>query len=352
MINRTNIQAKWLNQWRTELKEKRLKPIFVQWLSTKNCNFNCKYCGTNAGKIEEDELTTPEMLKLIDDLAILGCRRLSVTGGEPLLREDIFEILRYARYKGIRASIVSNGYFTEEYFIKLKKIDLYVVSISIDGYRKKHDQIRRMNGSYERCLKSLDIYSRLKVPVVRVVTVVLEDNIKDIPKIINDIFRHGCTQLRLQLIMPEGRAKSRENSSNVVKKALRIIYNARKRGTNIFAADNFGYLGSLEKEVRSHNFLCGCGWWTFTVMQNGDIMGCPVTDYPELNEGNIRHTDIKEIWWDKFQRFRKTMLEDLPLICKRCKYIEVCRGGCWADRMSRGRFCYLDVAEELREEFI
>jgi radical SAM protein with 4Fe4S-binding SPASM domain len=106
-------------------------------------------------------------------------------------------------------------------------------------------------------------------------------------------------------------------------------------------------MGKLDTEVRGCNFFCGCGWWTFTVMQNGDIMGCPAIDHTELKEGNIRNTDIKEIWWDGFRRFRGVLPENLPQVCKECEHVTVCRGGCWAQRVNRGRFCYLDLAEKL-----
>ena len=352
MKNNKPIQNLWLIRYQKELSEKSLKPTFVQWIATTRCNFSCKHCGTDAGRAVDNELSTQEMLKVVDGLSELGCQCLSVTGGEPLLREDLFEILSYAKRKGIKITLLTNGYVIEDYIPQLKNLGLYGISISIDGYGKKHDRVRNTQDSYKRCLDSLDIYSRLKVPIIQVVTVVLKNNVKDIPKIINDIFKHGCTRYRLQLLIPEGRAKDKETPLSAVKEALAIVYKSRRRGLKVFIGDNIGYLGEFGKEVRGYKFFCGCGWSTFTIMQNGDIMGCPAIDHSELKEGNVRKTDIKEIWWSSFRRFRETWLESLPIECKECKYVDVCRGGCWAQRVNGGRFCYLDLAEELKESFV
>ena len=352
MKNNRYPQTLELHKLRKKLRQRRLKPVFVQWIATKKCNLFCKYCGTDASEAAHDELGTKEIIKTIDGLAALGCEYLSVTGGEPLMREDIFDVLNYAKNKKIKIGIVTNGYFTDKYIPQLKKLRLYGVSVSIDGYRDRHDKNRGMPDSYKKCMDSLDIYKRLKVPLIQVCSVVLKNNLKDIPKIIKDVFPRGCTRYRLQLLIPEGRAREKNTTPAMVKEALRIILKAHKEGFKVFAGDPFGYLGESEIFLRGYNFFCGSGWWTFTIMHNGDIMGCPAMDHPELSEGNIRETDIEKIWWNGFQRFRKTFIEDLPDICKKCEYLDACRGGCWAQRVSGGEFCYINTAKEVIREKI
>ncbi|MBN1913014.1 MAG: SPASM domain-containing protein, partial [Candidatus Omnitrophica bacterium] len=250
--------------------------------------------------------------------------------------------------KNIKTSLVTNGYATEENFSRLRMLKLHVVSVSIDGYRQKHDIVRGKPGSYERCLNSLKLYRKMGVRTRQVATVVLEENINDIQLMIKDAFAAGCTRYRLQLLIPEGRARNKKLPFDLVKKALYTINKERRKGRNVFAADNFGYLGPDESKLRPYNFFCGCGWWTFTIMENGDIMGCPLTDYPELSEGNIRNKDLKEIWRDGFQRFRDKSLVSLPDICQKCEYISICRGACWAQRVNTDRFCFLKLAKEIK----
>src|SRR4030042_3442876 len=158
-------QAQWEEWFLSQWRNRTLKPVYVQWISTYKCNFRCPHCGTAAGTPRQDELKTEEIIKALDSLAELGCKIFSVTGGEPLLREDIFEVLSYAKKKGMSVGIVTNGYVTEEYLPQLKNVGLDSVLVSIDGHGENHEKIRGTKGSYEKCLKSLELYRDLKVPV-------------------------------------------------------------------------------------------------------------------------------------------------------------------------------------------
>lgn len=351
-LQEKSIRQQWIDNFRDEWRQRRLKPTYVQWIATYGCNFRCAHCGTAAGEALPDELKTDEVLSMIDSLSELGCEIFSVTGGEPLLRKDIFEVLEYAKGKGIKIGIVTNGYATEEYIPQLRKLKLDSVLVSIDGHGKNHEKIRGVKGSYEKCLHSLEIYRDLGVPKIAVSTVMLKENIKDIPKIIDDVWRRGCNKQRIQPLVPEGRAKGTGNLPEVMKETLRIIFDAREKGINIDSSEGFGYLGRLEEKVRSFDFFCGCGWNTFTIMQNGDVMGCPALDFPALSEGNIREKDLKRIWWNGFDRFRKTIFDDLPQKCKECEHMEVCRGGCWLFRANGADPCFLKEAEEVAKELL
>lgn len=353
LIKEKSRQEEIVSFCREKLKSRKLSPQIVQWIATHRCNFQCKHCGTAAGEARPDELTTQQILSAIDSLAKLGTFHFSVTGGEPLLREDIFEILNYAKSKGITIGMVSNGYVTQDYIEKLKRVKLDSVLISIDGYGKNHDRIRSKPGSYERCLRSLDIYRDLGVMVRGVSTVVMEENIKDVPKIIEDVWKHGCNIQRLQGIVPEGRAFGWNMSPEVVKEAFRLVAKYRKQKFNILIGEGFGFLGPLQKAVRGSRkeleFFCGCGWGTFTIMHNGDIMGCPAMDFPQYAEANIKDMPLEEIWYNKFQRFRGRYCWDILDKCKRCKYLPRCRGGCWL-YMINGDPCFLPLAEEVSRE--
>lgn len=343
-------QRKWEEQYLEQWRSRQLKPVYVQWICTYQCNFRCPHCGTAAGVAQPDELKTEEIKGAIDTLGELGCRIFSVTGGEPLLRPDIFEVLAYAKDKGIAIGIVTNGYATEDYIPHLKQTKLDSVLVSIDGHGANHERIRGMKGSYERCLKTLDIYHELQVPVRAVSTVMLDDNIDDIPKIIEDVWKHHITHKRIQPLIPEGRAKGTKNNPENVKKVLTMIHDAREKGFRVDMSEGFGYLGVLDERVRSFDFFCGCGWNTFTIMHNGNIMGCPALDFPELGEGSIRAKDLKRIWWNGFDKFRKKLYDELPGKCRKCAYVQTCRGGCWLFRANKADPCFLDEAEKVAKE--
>ena len=348
--NEISKQAQWEDVYYNRWRERKLEPTYVQWICTYKCNFRCAHCGTAAGLAKEDELKTDEIMKAIDSLGELGCKIFSVTGGEPLLREDIFDVLKYAKGKGMAIGIVTNGYVTEEYLPQLKDVKLDSVLVSIDGYRENHEKIRGTKDSYQRCLRSLDIYRDLKVRVRGVSSIMLDENVDDMPKIIDDVWKRGITNQRVQPLVPEGRARGTKNNPESVKKVLRIIHNAREQGINIDMSEGFGYLGEIDERTRSFDFFCGCGWSTFTIMHNGNVMGCPALDYPELSEGNIREKDLKRIWWSGFDKFRKDLYSDLPQKCKECEYIKTCRGGCWLFRANKSDPCFLQEAKEVAKE--
>lgn len=345
-------QEYWVSEYKKQLANHTLKPTYVQWICSYRCNFSCPHCGTAAGQAREDELSTQDIFKTIDILADLGCEMFSITGGEPLMREDIFDVITYANEKEIKAGFVTNGYLVEEYIKQLQKVKLTSVLVSIDGYQENQAKIRGMPYSYKRCLRSVNILKNLGVDIVGVSTVMLDENIDDIPNIFEDAFKYGATKARIQPLVPEGRAKGRTNYPQTVKKALRMILTLRSHGLEVEMSEGFGYLGRLEPYVRPYRFFCGCGWNTFTIMHNGNIMGCPALDFPQLGEGNLKDTDLDKIWWKKFKRFRVTLFDELPSKCKKCEYVKICRGGCWLFRANNADPCFLEEAEEIAEEIL
>lgn len=345
------LQSLWEKNFCRELKERKLKPIYVQWLCTHKCNFRCPHCGTAASEAKPQELKAEEIIPVIDNLAEIGCKLLSLTGGEPILRDDIFNVIKHAKEMGIGIGFVTNGYAIEKYAKDIERTEVDSVLVSIDGYKENHDRIRGMPGAYKKAIQSIEILKKIGVPAVGVSTVCLKENLNDIPKIVDDVFAHGCDRHRIQSIVPEGRAKGKGNKPEEIKQVLRYVLDARKKGIKTEVCEGLGFLGPLEKRVRPYTFFCSSGWSTFTIMDDGTVMGCPATDFTELNDGSIRKENIKDIWWNRFQRFRETLYDDLPKNCKECKYIRECRGGCWLHRVN-GDFCFLKIAEEVADELL
>jgi len=123
ILGKKYIQEYILRNYRSELRKKALHPRLVQWIATYKCNFKCDHCGTGAGDPLPDELNTKQIIAAIDSLAKIGTYFFSVTGGEPILRDDIFEVLKHAKSKGIAIGLVSNGYATQDYIEKLKDVN-------------------------------------------------------------------------------------------------------------------------------------------------------------------------------------------------------------------------------------
>ena len=113
-------------------------PLVVTWAVTNRCNFRCAYCGR--GRNTVFELSTESALRIIDQLSGLGCARISFSGGEPLLREDIGELLRYCKEKKISTTLITNGSLLAQRIEEVKDVDL--IGLSLDGPSIVNDQLR------------------------------------------------------------------------------------------------------------------------------------------------------------------------------------------------------------------
>lgn len=118
--------------------------MIVSWMTTNQCNLKCKHCYQDAGNKKTDELTTEEAKRLIDEIARAGFRIMIFSGGEPLMRPDIFTLVSYAAGAGLRPVFGTNGMLiTEETAIRLKKCKAAVMGISLDSLdEQKHNKFR------------------------------------------------------------------------------------------------------------------------------------------------------------------------------------------------------------------
>lgn len=133
-------------------------PVTV-WNITNVCNLRCRHCYASSLPSEpEDELTTEEALGLIDDMASMGVPLLIFSGGEPLMREDIFELCRYATRAGIKTIFSTNGVFIDDDAAEeLKRSGARYVGVSVDGLKERHEEMRGMPGCFEKSLEALEI---------------------------------------------------------------------------------------------------------------------------------------------------------------------------------------------------
>jgi MoaA/NifB/PqqE/SkfB family radical SAM enzyme len=126
-------------------------PLFVSWIITNRCNYHCAYCNPPQG--DSGELSTREVLGVVGELAQQGARKISFTGGEPLLRNDLGEILAYCRARGMVTSVNSNGSLVPGRIRDLRPVD--VINISLDGPEEIHDSVRG-KGSFRAVVNAVE----------------------------------------------------------------------------------------------------------------------------------------------------------------------------------------------------
>lgn len=314
---------------------KRYKPLGVVWETTLRCNMNCMHCGSSAGNARVKELNTVECVNLIDDLKDIGTNLVTMMGGEPFLRKDWNIIATHIKNIGMELTIITNGFLINEKTItQLKKLDPYTVAISIDGSRPEtHDTIRRVNGSLEKCKKSIKMLLDQNINT-SVVTTVHKQNFNELPEIRDYLIRKGIAW-QIQMATPIGRFPKRLILSKQEFYAVSLFIASIKKDYStkelaVLGAHNFGYHSKVLPNVMLFPWNgCQAGISTMGITSDGHIKGC--MSLPDsFIQGDIRKKSIKDIWNDpNFASYNRNFIkEDLNGECKNCKHGKQCKGGC------------------------
>lgn len=322
-----------------------LKPFtFVQWLATYACNLSCPYCEASAGSAASNELTTIEAKTFIDDLFGMGVKHLFISGGEPLVRPDIIELMGYANEKRIIIGLATNGYLVEEMWDELKGLKYLLYFTSIDGPRELHDKVRGKRGSFDRALHALERFEEIGVNMRLVNTVVHPGNIGQLDDLLGIIKASSATLWHLTPTANVGRAEGVDKYS-LDGDELRFVVDFIKKNRKVMAMDlgeAHKYLGCLDGAVVGKPFFCGAGLTRCSVMPNGMVIGCQQIYDDTIGEGNIREKSFSRIWKEEFKRFRAKGFHDY---CNGCTYLDSCQGGCWAEMQKHDR-CLKSVWEK------
>ncbi|UCH71784.1 MAG: radical SAM protein, partial [Thermoplasmatales archaeon] len=161
-------------------------PFLVVWDITYACNLKCKHCYANAGKTLKDEMTTDEAMQAIDKLDRASVPAIAFSGGEPLVRKDIFELTSYAQDKGIYVGMATNGtMISEQKAREMKESGVQFVQISLDGSSAEtHDSFRGIKGVYDKTIEGIKNCVKEDF-FVNIATTGTKYNYNEIPKIVD-----------------------------------------------------------------------------------------------------------------------------------------------------------------------
>jgi radical SAM protein with 4Fe4S-binding SPASM domain len=180
-------------------------PLHMVWLATNLCNARCLHCSSNSGQPMPGELDTREALDMLDQLAGCGVVDLAVSGGEPLLRRDLLDVVAHAKQLGLSVGIGSNGAkLTEAQARALAALGLDRLQVSLDGFGAAHDSLRRWPGLFERALRTIALArdAGLRVHVCFTITRFNVDEIEDMAAL---AVRQGVKRLNLSRFVATGR---------------------------------------------------------------------------------------------------------------------------------------------------
>lgn len=310
-----------------------LKPHVV-WEMTSACNLRCIHCHADGGKSYPNELDTFEGKKILDSVAASGIRIFVFSGGEPFLRHDFLELVKYGHSKGLHLFIATNGtLITENLAKKLKEQHVGVV-IGLDAMNQEiHEKIRGVEGTFTRVIRAIeicrsnDLYVHLNITATRL-------NLEEIEKIIDFGNLIGVHSFFIYNMIQEGRGKGISWLALSKNERIKLIELIAKKQINSRAilipialpeywAHLFNQNGIRKSGVINFlgHFLGGCmaGKGLLYIKPDGDIWPCP---FLSIRLGNVRKDNFSTI----LDMFLKGSYRQQSY-CISCRYFSVC-GGC------------------------
>lgn len=322
-------------------------PVHVVWELTLACDLKCIHCGSRAGHRRISELDTRECLEVVDSLARLGTREVSLIGGEAYLRRDLPEIIRAIRSHGIYCGIQTGGrHFTPSLMERVVEAGLNGIGVSIDGLEPLHDKLRGAPGSFRA---ALDTLRRAKIAGLRtsVNTQIGSETLADLSGLLQVVIASGARQWQVQLTVPIGNAADHAelllqpyDLLEIMPVLASLYHTAQDHGLLLIAGNNVGYFGPYEHLWRGyadeseHWTGCTAARNVLAIESDGTVKGCPSLPTAAYAGGNVRDLSLEAIW----RRGVSGSTRELWGFCRTCYYADVCLGGCtWMAHSLLGR---------------
>lgn len=314
-------------------------PHLVQWMATLRCALKCEHCLAAGDQAGLSDMPLDKVKALINEVAELGVNEFLLTGGEPLARNDLAEVIAYLGHKHINWTLNTAAYPTPEMRSVIAKYRPGFVAVSLDGPQAVHDGFRGRSGAYEQALESIAFFKSLGVRVCAGTTVTTR-NYHYLDETFHLAVSSGADQWGIHLLVPEGKAAHKKDlflSRRQLKRLIRFV--ARKRRYfNVQMADEIGYLGIYEPLVRNVPLTCGAGRTQCVVLPDGSVVPCTTLDR-STSAGSLYEQSLQTIWNTGFQELRSWRPQGK---CVHCDYAMACKGGCWLQRKA-GTECFKDV---------
>lgn len=327
---------------------------YLFWESTLRCNLRCAHCGSSCEAASpRPDLTTEQVLGIVDSIAEdFDARRIfvSITGGEPLLRKDLYQVVARMTAHGMRSCIVSNGtLLDDERAARLVEAGMRTVTISIDGLRDTHEAVRG-KGTYDRTMAALGVARRAGMRTVEAITCVRPANLHQLTAIEHEVLAAGANLWRVITIDRMGRAgdeAARAAEDHLWLKppqirALLDFVGARRRAGAPVRFSCGGFLGAeREFTVRPEMGQCYAGLAIASILHDGQVSACPSLPR-SWTQGSALETRFSTIWRERFQRYRDfSWRKSGP--CTDCSWFDLCGGGGLHEReVQPEEFCWLD----------
>lgn len=326
--------------------KKDFPPRLIAWETTRNCNLSCVHCRASATSGPySGELDTTASFRLLDQITEVGNPIIILTGGEPLLRSDIFDIARYGTEKGLKMVMAPNGTLITETIAK-QMVDSGIqrISVSLDGADKKsHDSFRGVDGAFEGALRGIRLAKEAGIEF-QINTTITKTNLSKIPAIQELAIKLGAVAHHIFLLVPTGRGKyivDSEITSAEYESTLNWFYDQREKTPlqlkATCAPHYYRILRQRSKEegkkvtFKTHGMDAvtrGClgGTGFCFISHTGVVQPC---GFLNVNCGDVTKDSFKNIWNGSEVFLTLRNFDRLEGKCGKCEYKKVC-GGCRA----------------------
>jgi radical SAM protein with 4Fe4S-binding SPASM domain len=337
-------------------------PAHPVWEMTAACNLHCIHCHASGGKRAADELTTEQGKRLLDQLAeVSAFRMMAFTGGEPLMREDLYELLAYAQALGFNNTLATNATLIDEQVARrLRRLGVVIAAVSLDGFdATTHDYVRGTSGAFEATLRGMRALRRAGI-LLHVNITAMEYNLDQMAPLTALINELGAGIILIYQLVPVGRGREVGTAAldlGANERLIRFIAHAQRTSQAViepvagpqywpFLLQRAGIRGGpLLSAAETVFHGCSAGRGFVYIKPNGDVWPCP---FIEVKCGNVRHTPFRDIWATSAVlmdlREREMRLQGR---CGECAYRRLCggcRGRAWAatgNYMAEDPSCFL-----------
>lgn len=327
----------------------KFEPRWIAWEITRRCNLQCVHCRSSSELEvkEHPDFSFTAAKKIIDDITGYASPVLVLSGGEPLLRDDVFDIASYGTEKNLRVCLATNGTLvTPDICKNIKKSGMKMVSLSIDGATPEtHDDFRNQKGAFAGTMNAIELFNRYEIPFLVNSSFTLR-NRKEIPEIYKMVKELGAAAWYMFMIVPTGRGEdimAELIPQKVYDEILEWHYEIEQQENDLLMRPTCAphyyrivYEKAKEKgeKVQRRNLKfstggskgCLAGQLICLIDVDGNILPC---SYFPKSAGNILETPFQTIWEDAKLFHNLRSFKEYKDNCGKCEYNGVC-GGCRA----------------------
>lgn len=287
-------------------------PIDVHFDITYRCNLNCVHCylGTQKG-YKREEINISDVIKILNELKKIGTFSLTFSGGEPFMKEEFLSIVRFAREKGFKVNIISNGtLLTEQTINELNNLCVYI-NISLYGNKQNvHESITGVNGSFLKTWNAIKILRNTNAKF-KVKILVMKQNVEDISYLINSIQKKNIDYEIHSGILPD------------FSRNLDVVNECQVSTSHIFKKLNSYFKNNIE-QYKKENWtpICYAGRQRLGIDPFGNVYPCNLLRF---NCGNMLKEDIFEIWYNSpIMNFIRMLTKEQFNYCNDCEAKQFC----------------------------